>query len=211
MYLFSTGSQHRYSAFNSGIKIQVKVVVVFVLYCCFTDTQIFQTAIWIIYQKATMCCSCRLTDQSCSSLSLVYGMFGKLGYVCLSCCVFSLESSIQPAKARQEHICLLTHRCVFSGETSLLECGTELKVMLCEGKKTITVKIWSQHSQCVCSSPPERTVNNQPSHNAFHCLIRLWALREIQQALYKAESLTHRHTHTQRKVALRQCKPYFSH
>lgn len=105
------------------------------LYYCFTDTSIFQTAIWIIYQRAAMCFSCRLTDQSCSGLSLMDAVFGKLGYVCLSCCVFSLESSTQPTKARQEHICLLTHRCVFSGETSLLECGTALKVMLCEGGK----------------------------------------------------------------------------
>lgn len=115
----------------------------FSLYCCLTDTQIFQTAIWIIYQRAAMCCSCRLTDQSCSGLCLVDAVFGKLGYVCLSCCVFSLESSTQPAKEHREHICLLTHRCMFSGETSLLECGTALKVMLCEKgeKKTTVVKM----------------------------------------------------------------------
>lgn len=197
MDLFSTGSQFRFSDINSssGFKIWVKVLVVFALCYCFTDTQIFQTAIWIIYQRAAMCCFCRSTDQSCLGLGLVYAVFGKLGYVCLSCCVFSLESSTQLAKARQEHICLLTHRCVFSGKTSQPECGTALKVMLWEEKKNpTTVKMWSQHSQYICSSPPERTVNNQPSNNAFHCLLCLWALREIQQALCKAECLAHTYT-----------------
>lgn len=145
-FVFSTGPQRRYTDLNtlSRFKIWVTAVVGSVLCCCFPDMQIFQTAIRIIYQRAAMCSSCSLTDRSCSGLGLMYAVFGKLGYVYLSCCVFSLESSTQPAAARQEHICLLTHCCVFSGETSLLE------------KKMTSVKKWAQHSQYVCSSPPER-------------------------------------------------------